>query len=159
MKHGAVSHSSRSSRNAAGRPLWRACISMAGCRYAESSDFEREGTISSRLIALAIGAVVAGAVAFAAVLALLGQGSGSGTAEVRETLCEIELGPARCPGLPKFGPALNARVFFDNHENAGRNRERCLRRAQEFLSACKAGQPVTARFFTGRQVVESRIAR
>jgi hypothetical protein len=132
---------------------------MAGCRYAESSDFEREGTISSRLIALAIGAVVAGAVAFAAVLALLGQGSGSRTAEVRETLCEIELGPARCPGLPKFGPALNARVFFDNHENAGRNRERCLRRAQEFLSACKAGQPVTARFFAGRQVVESRIAR
>ncbi len=108
---------------------------------------------------MAIGACVAGLAAFAAVSALLSQGSGSGTADVRETLCEIELGPARCPGLPKFGPALNARVFFDNHENAGRNRERCLRRAQEFFSACKAGQPVTARFFVGRQVVDSRIAR
>lgn len=108
---------------------------------------------------MVLGAAAAGVVAFAAVSALLSQGPQPGAVEVRETLCEIELGPARCPGLPKFAPALSARVFFDNHENSNRNRERCLRRAQEFFSACKAGQPVTARFFAGRQVIESRIAR
>jgi len=112
-----------------------------------------------RWIAIGGAALVAGAGAFFVVSLLLDQPSGPGSAVVvnAETLCEIELGPERCPGLPNFAPAKTSRVFFDTWQDAGTNVDRCMKRAEEFYAACHTRHPVMARFLKGRDLVRARV--
>lgn len=102
------------------------------------------------------GIVAAAALAFVIVLRWPFEASGSSPVSElsQETMCEIDLGPERCPAKPDLVPG-RPRIFFDRHDKAHLDIERCLRRAEEFALACKPKGPVAARFYKGRELVRA----
>jgi len=76
-----------------------------------------------------------------------------------ETQCKIEK-PAYCPKQPKTSVS-NKSVFYDSHENAHKNKDRCLRRAQDYFGWCGYSwdEEVRATFIKGTKVVDSKVAK
>jgi hypothetical protein len=70
------------------------------------------------------------------------------------TFCQITVPPGGCPQFKDTRTRFN-----DNHENAGSDQARCLKRAQEYKDWCPIGGKVEARFFSGGKPVASTTTR
>lgn len=106
-------------------------------------------------VAMLAAVIAAGGVTFLVVF-LLDQPSGGpsivGIGNL--TTCEVDLGADKCPAKPTLVPG-RPRIFFDQHEGADRNLDRCMLRAREYAAACRGKFGVTARFYQGRQLIRS----
>jgi hypothetical protein len=69
------------------------------------------------------------------------------------TGCIVTLPPSLCPARPGM-----LRVFEDKYDGSGSSQARCLARAEEFASWCKATGPVAASFYHGADEVRFQAA-
>lgn len=114
---------------------------------------------------LLIVSVVAGVCSFFGVIALfelgvLGSGrsaqrAGSTDVASGPTRCEVEFGTERCRVQPSFNAMDQRGIYIETFENADKDADRCMRRADDYANWCKATQPITARFYRGRTVVKA----
>lgn len=70
-----------------------------------------------------------------------------------ETQCEVWFPAERCPAQPNLKGIDASGRLLDSYDGADRSSERCLKRAAEFHSWCKARDPIKVAFVRNGQTV------